>query len=262
MNQNEKHIIDFFKTVGIYPEKIPVSSEKTPDFLIKHKEDNILIELKTKLDSDELIKKRENDFKKGETHEYITSISRDNPISNKIKKAYKQLKAQKKRYDADFCFIILLSAGYSKHTQFLKIETTLFGKKYIHPADEDSTIEGKEYFYFTNSDFNKYKDIIDGAFIIADQYCKLCINSLSANYPDFIKSDFVKTFHPYVIDPLVLEGKGEAFIVEGGVDRSDEHSVKKYICEKYGLKKIIAVDFPEYNYFFQINLKELKEGLY
>ena len=97
MNQVENQVIEFFSLYGISAEKIPESSEKTPDFLVKLAGCKILVELKTKIDSKELIEKREDAFKKGEMYEHTAVIARNNPISKRISTAYKQLKAQKKK---------------------------------------------------------------------------------------------------------------------------------------------------------------------
>ena len=262
MDQIENRIIEFFNRFDIRAEKIPESDEKTPDFFIEHKGDRILIELKSRFDSDELTEKRENDFKKGQIHEFNTMISRDNQTSNRVKDAYKQLKTQKKEYDADYCYIFLLASGFHPHTQFSKFEMNLYGIKEIMSVGDEIYKGHKKCFYYTHSDINRIRNIIDGAFIMMkDQFYRLCINNLSVNHHDSKESDFVKRFYPHVQDPLDQEGNGEAYIVEGDIDRSDEESVKSYISKRYGLKKFNAFDWPEFNATTQINLRELEEEL-
>ena len=188
-------------------------------------------------------------------YEHTAVIARNNPISKRISTAYKQLKAQKKKYDADYCYVFLLAAGFHQSVQLSKFETTLYGDKDIIPMGDEFHKGIKKCFYFTDSDFYQYKDTIDGALVLGGEFSRLCINNLSVNYPDSKESNFVKAFHPNVLDPLDLEKIGEAYIVEGEINRSDDQAVTRYICEKYGLKKIVPFYWPQYDYTSQIKIK-------
>ncbi|GAB2190542.1 hypothetical protein MAH1_21500 [Sessilibacter sp. MAH1] len=57
MNELELKVIEYLSRFSIVAEKIHESNNKTPDFLI-NQEEKILIELKEKIDQDELYEKK------------------------------------------------------------------------------------------------------------------------------------------------------------------------------------------------------------
>lgn len=57
MNELESKVIEYLSRFSIVAEKIHESNNKTPDFLI-NQEEKILIELKEKIDQDELYEKK------------------------------------------------------------------------------------------------------------------------------------------------------------------------------------------------------------
>lgn len=245
MSREEDYIIDFFKVYDLKAEKIPESSEESPDFLIKLGYENILVELKTKIDSSDLIERREEAFEKGEAYARTTVIGRHNAISKRIRKASCQLKSQKNKLGADYCFVFLLANGVYQSEQLGIFETSLYGDKDIIPMGDDFDKGVKKCYYYTNSDFFNNREILDGAFILSGNFGRLCINSVSENYSNTIKSRFVETFRPGVLCPIEREGKGEAYVIDAPIDRSDENALNNYLCEKYNLNKVVPFNWPQ-----------------
>lgn len=256
MRREEDYIIDFFEAYDLKAEKIPESSEESPDFLVGLGDEKVLIELKTKNDSSDLLEKREKTFEKGEAHERTTVIGRHNAISKRIKKASSQLKSQKNKLDADYCFVFLLANGVYQGEQLGVFETSLYGDKDIIPMGDDFDKGIKKCYYYTNSDFFNNREILDGAFILGGDFGRLCINSVSDNYSNVITSRFVETFRPGVLCPVEREAKSEAYLIDAPIDRSDENTLNNYLCEKYGLNKVVSFNWPLYTVTSQISMAE------
>jgi hypothetical protein len=243
MNNNEEKIIDFFNSVELKAEKIPESSEETPDFLIDDGNDRILIELKTKTDSDDL-KEQMNNSEKIET---FTPLTRRNRLSAIIKKASHQLDAQKKKSEATFCFVFFLVEGIYSNRNSSQIQTTLYGDKEI--IDQNGC-NIKRCYYYTHSDFFNHRNILDGAFIFTEKENggftgRVCINDLSPNKNNVIKTNFINKFKPGIVNPNELESSGKVFILDAEIDRNDEEKKIEYLKEKYKLSKIIPFNYPE-----------------
>ena len=139
-------------------------------------------------------------------------------ISSAIEKAYKQLLNRKKKIGADFCYIFLLAAGHYTSAQIRQFEATLYGSKEILSI-EHGTPEPKTCYYYTFSDFYRYKEVLDGAFILGENFGRLCLNDQSEQYPSTKESSFVKTFLPGVLDPLQLEAEGKAYSITENINR-------------------------------------------
>lgn len=256
MNGEENYIIDFFKVYGLTAEKIPESSDESPDFLIDCGNEKILVELKTKIDSTELLDRRENAFESGEAYERAAVIARDNAISKRIRKAAGQLKAQKNRLGADYCFVFLFANGVYKSEQLGVFETSLYGDKDIIPMGDDFDKGIKKCYYYTNSDFFNNRSVLDGAFILGENFARLCMNSVSGNHRHAIQSQFVETFRPGVLCPKERESRGEAYIIDDPVDRSDEDALNSYLCKKYGLNKIVPFNWPQFTVTSRIDVSK------
>lgn len=256
MSIEEDYVINFFSAYGLRAVKIPESSEESPDFLIECGDERILVELKTKVDNNDLIEKIERHFEKDEIFQRSTIIARSNAISKRIRKASNQLSTQKEKLEADYCYVFLLANGKYQSEQLGVFETSLYGDKYIIPMEGDFDKRIKRCFYYTNSDFFNNREVLNGAFILGGKFGRLCVNSVSSNYLKVVKSAFVDVFRPGVLDPVELEKEGKAYIVDTDIDRSDDQALKEYLCEKYHLNKIVPFNWPQYSVISRMKLTE------
>jgi hypothetical protein len=53
-------------------------------------------------------------------------------------------------------------------------------------------------------------------------------------------------FGEFVCEPLEMEGRKEAFYVDGDVDRNSPKAVLEFLRKKYGTAKLINVTFTRY----------------
>lgn len=239
----EEWFSSVISSFGFHVEKIPESSSESPDFFVTDGSDRYLIELKTKLDSDDLVAERQEVLEKGEMYQRTTVLERTNTISGIIRKAARQLASKKDEYSADYCFICLHASGLGASEKITRYEVSLYGsKEIIHFDGGDPNI--KTCYYFTNSDFFNNKEIVDGALILGDKAGRLCLNNLSPRYKGLRDSSFVAAFYDGLVDPWHKEKNGQAYVVDGDLPRNDENGVLNYIREKYGLKKVVPFNWP------------------
>lgn len=253
MDANEQKVLEFFKKIGVVINKIPESSEKSPDFIILDGDSRILVELKTKFDSESLVNQRKFKLDKNEMFEKTTVLKRTNTLSGIIKDASNQLSSQKKKLNADYCFIYLQATGLHSSEQFSQFEVSLYGSKHIIPMGV-SDLDIKNCYYFTNSDFFNNRKILDGAFIFGENAGRLCLNTLSPNYLKIISGTFVDKFKPGVLDPGEQERNGLAYILDSDLPRSNEDLLIKYLQNKYNLSTIVPFNWPHMSVISKVNI--------
>jgi hypothetical protein len=232
----------FFSSLGYHIEKIPESSEESPDFFVYDDTASYVIELKTKLPSPEQIAKRKAVLEAGEIHSTQESITYKNRLHGIIKKATSQLGKHKDK--ASFRLIWLLSTGHLAEPLAFQFISTLYGLTNV--IDITHGRAGDCYFFY-NSDFYRYKDKIDSAIISTeDTNPTLLLNPLSVRYKSLKNSSLIKHFADAVVDPFELDSQGRAFLVESDVDRSDNKAILNYLSTKYKSDNFIELPM---NYF-------------
>jgi hypothetical protein len=222
----------FFEGLGYQVEKITEDNEESPDFFISDGMSAYVLELKTKFPSTEEVEKRKRILYSGEIHNVHEDVIGKNRLSGIIRKAGAQLK----RYNDENVFRIvwLLATGHLAEPRMLQFEATLYGLAPI----VSSQGTGDSYF-FCNSDFYRFREIIDGAIISTESQAKLLLNPLSPRYAELKISSLPKHLGTAVIDPVELESQGKAFLVDSDVDRDDKEAVLNFLRKKYGVEDMM-----------------------
>jgi len=247
MESSETWVIDYFKEQGFDAEKIPEAKgkdEKSPDFIVTTKAGTrLLIELKQKFNSSDFENKKNKILQSGDIFEHLTVLKRTGLFSGVIGSAVKQLEAQKQKYSPDYCLVFLEAKGPESAEKLTKFEVNLYGTKTIMTTGKGSLDNPVECYFYTNSDFYRYRKILDGAFVVGESTLRLCVNPTSPRYDQFIKSDFVTKFKADVVDPLKLHRDKRAFIVDDPIDRNNPSLINAYLAKKYGIEaNIIPID--------------------
>ncbi len=233
----ESKVKTWFSNRGYEIHKIPVSNEESPDFFIADDSSAYILELKTKLPSDEDISERAQVLSIGEIHNVDEKISFQKGLSKIISKAKNQLKNYKK--GEDFLRLIwLLSTDYLAEPRLDQFEATLYGSAYLYSIER----QGNCYFFY-NSDFFKYREILDAAIVSTTSKGKLLLNPLSPRYEKIKNSSLIKHFQEgSVTDPILFEKAGQAFLVDSNVNRSEESAILQYLKGKYQINKIVVMN--------------------
>lgn len=257
MNELEGKVIEYFQQFSVIAKKIDESNEKTPDFLVDQ-EERVLIELKEKMDREEIHDRKEEKLALGEIFEYTNTMGYKNRLAGVIGDGIEQLKAQKTNTESEFCLLFIVASGVSPSNQLEQISSTLYGKKSLIDFDSGSKY-AKSCYYAYHSEFYKRKDIIDGVFVATRDNVFLLLNDKSPKYSKFKGSKFLSRFigEVNVIDPVEHEKSGEAFIADCDIGRSDQEKVKDYVFEKYGIKRGLIIDFPHIIMQSRVELDEI-----
>lgn len=256
MESSEQWVQNYFGEQGFHVEKIPESKDESPDFLVITQSDTrLLIELKQKFNSESFEDRKNEALDNGEIFESFDVLSRTSLFSKVIRKAAKQLAAQKEKYNAKYCLAFLEATGPDSSGKVTKFKVNLYGSKTILTTGNKVLDVPIDCYFYSHSDFFNNKDILDGAFVVGNSTLTLCVNPLSLNYPEFINSDFVTKFRPGVLDPLEQENLGKAFVIMGSIDRNDTSKLNSHLAQKYQIDaNIIPVDWPEITVCTRVDL--------
>jgi hypothetical protein len=224
-------------------EDIPTSDgkmKKEADFLASFGDSKVLIEEKLKEDDLSYLSMRGHELEAGGIHEHSLSLTRDETISGIIRHAAKQIKSSSDK-PHDFRLLWFTATGVAAEAKSEQFMATLYGRTNII---ERGANDYKRCYYFRYSDFYRRSAIIDGAAAAfvkdASITLKLCLNSLSPRYLDLKHSSVVKPFRTAVEDPLELEARGGAFILDSDIDRKDEQKLLDYLKNKYKTEPLMT----------------------
>jgi len=236
----ESTVRSWFSNHGYQITKIPETNEESPDFLITDDISTYLLELKTKFPSEDEIDERKKILSSGEIHNVDELITSRKVLSKIIWKAKNQLKNYEKGGDI-LRLVWLLSTDHLAEPRLDQFEATLYGSTYLQTTER----YGNCYFFY-NSDFFRYREVLDAAIVSTESKGKLLINPLSPRYLQMKNSSLLKYFRETsIVDPIKLDKERQAFLVDGDVDRADEQAILQYLKEKYNSDKI-AIDTTYY----------------
>jgi hypothetical protein len=226
----------FFESLGYRVDKIAVDDQEMPDFSILDETSSYVLELKTKFPSKDEVEAREKRLGSGEIHNIHESIIRKNRLSGIIKKAKNQL--GRYRGKEILHIVWLLATGHLAEPRAHQFESTLYGSSILIDGANKRTVEC---FFFHNSDFFRYREILDGAIVSTESVLKLLLNPLSPRYGQMKISSLSRYLREAVVDPIELEKNGKAFFVDSEIDRSDKEAILGYLREKYKSDDIVSL---------------------
>ena len=239
---------DFVRAVleeemGFAVDKLAERQEKTPDFLVSKDDDHYLIEVKAKRPSDELASEQNRELRSGGVYKESHPLTRQSGITKIVSEAKDQLSAGQNDTDSRCQVLCFVGLGHNAQARLAQIEAGLFGSRTVTDWTTDDG-PSRTCYYFSFSDFHRYRASVDGALLLnaaPRPTGRLAVNHHSPRYERMRDSSIVTAFGPGVIDPLRLEAKGEAWIVESAVDSQDESAVLEHVRQKYSLGKRVTV---------------------
>jgi hypothetical protein len=238
-------IRSYLSARGLIISDIPRSdTEKRPDFLVSEGKHRVIIELKTKGDDTEELVEKQNALANDTVFMRSEESLRRNRMSSIIANGVTQLAAYHAEPDA-FRMLWLHSAGQYADLSMQRFQNTLYGAREIIHVEKQ--IPGRWCYYFDTSDFYLHRDILVGAIISRDGEVLICLNDLSTRIDAFRQSGLPPLFADQYCDPLELEQSGDAYRVDGNVDRRDSQAVKQYIVQKYNCGRILDLNMKHYS---------------
>lgn len=236
MNKDEKRIEKLFADLGFTIFKIPeLPDQKTPDFKVSDNDSKYLVEVKSKYPSSKALSSREEVLASGMIRFEQTHLEPRNTFSGIIEDGIDQLSSYIQS-DVDFRLLWLHSNSHLSEAFLNVYHSTLFGSSTLIDWS-DGGKSGIAY-YVRNSSFYRFRDILDGAFISTDSKLVFCLNSYSRRYQKLRSSKLIAKLDKFIDDPIITESKGDGFIADTDIERSNEDSVLKYLKTKYGLSDL------------------------
>ena len=232
----------FLQHWGALVEDIETGESEQSDFLASIDGEVILIEEKTKLDNPADLAKRRTAFDAGKVYTSSKRLVRNNRLSGVVRKAVSQLASSASK-PHNFRLVWFTGTGYQAHPLSEQFIATLYGSTNII---EMGSSHFRRCYFFRNSDLHRYADIIDGAVVAHVEgealSAKLCLNPLSSRASQLRASAFAQRFGTAIEDPEARERDGEAFIVTGDIDRSNENALLAELQKKYSTKPLMTFD--------------------
>lgn len=228
-----RHILESW---GFSVEKIPQSKqdgEKTPDFLVSDATSVYIIEVKKREDDPAETVRRDKTLKDGKLYElYLPPVCR-------TRVRYASIQLANNQEGNAFRLIWLIATGRSQEAKSRQLEAALYGTTRMFDLDEGVP---RPCYFFRDSDFFRYRDVLDAAIISTHTSVKLCMNTLSTRYDSFKQTRLYAHFESDISDPRVEEARGDAYIVDSDVDRKDENAVMADLRSKYRCPKLMSID--------------------
>lgn len=242
-NQMKGALREFFLENGFKVDDIRAGKKERADFLISTDYERIILELKIKGEDEEELRDRRKILDSGSIYSRSESSLRRNRMSGLVRKGVSQLVETPD--EADFKVLWLHAAGRYGEILETRLTATLYGRRQlIHTENEH---DDRYCYYFDNSDFFRHRSVLNAAIVSFEDRCQLCINDLYPDADAFRRSEFRSLFGEGYIDPVEFERMGDAYIVDGSVDRRDEMAVTRFIIEKYQCGMVQSLDLAHHS---------------
>jgi len=231
-------ISTFLHGQGFHVLQIPEGERRTPDLLATG-DHRYLIEIKTKENDPAAISERTKRLGAGQIFESGAPFTPQNTMSRIVRDGVEQLDAHPAQ-ERDFCMLWLLAVGSDLESQYEQFLATLYGLTNMMRPDSRSLMPC---YYFRESAFFRWRNVLDGAIVGTLDKGELCINSYSPRADAFKNSSLAGIFGTAVRDPRQREAEGRGYIADCDVDRRDEQEILRYVQTKYGRPALMTMDF-------------------
>lgn len=250
---SEKIVQKKLTDMGFTVHKIQESIEsRTPDFHAEKHGECYLVEVKSKFDSEEEIKRQKQSYTSNEIHVTSKRFKRSNRISGIISDACEQLQEYSK--SRNYLRLVWLQAsGLCDSIQSEEFLYSIYGAVMLNSFswDGEQEPEFKNCLFFSHSDFYNHREHLDGIIIGKSNSGLLCLNPCSPNYNKLKSGELFKAMYPFVIDPNILEEEGKAYVINSSANRNNRSLMLKEVQQKYGIKYLsIAISEGTNNTFW------------
>jgi hypothetical protein len=231
-------VLSLLKNIGFHVELIPEASSKTPDLRVMMPAGDILVEVRSKEDDEQM-----RDFLKSPEGNVLTYNVAS--AQSALRRAWHQIRDFPDLKEEDFRLIWFITRKERSVTFLVKdyIKPRLYGIENISGQKFDRKVfDPKPCYFFNESFFSRYKDL-DGVVLhedqLGDQLVELCLNPFSLRYNRYntfkmkLTEFFLDNFS--LTDPREMEAAGECFLADCNISRQDKNGIMRYLKSKYGL---------------------------
>lgn len=217
---------------------------RTPDLLVA-KAERYAIEVKEKIDDPAMMAEERAILDQGmiaDRHEYWGP---KNTVARIVESAARQLRAWPED-QRDFSLVWLHAAGEDAESQWEQFWGTLYGTTSIIELGRSTM---RQCFYFHESAFFRFRDVLDGAIASNRDRAGVWLNTYSPRAEPLRNSELAAAFGG-IFDPREAERDEEAMIADCEIDRRDEAAVKQYLQRKYGTRPLDHMHVGRLTAFF------------
>ena len=249
--ESDKIGFDLLEKLGFSIQKINESDKQEADFLVKYEEVNVIVEVKLKIDSNNVVQSKKEQLEKNGSSIINNKEGYNNTYSKIIRKSSEQSKSSSEN-EHSFKVALLISKGINAKTKANIFQDTLYGRTSIIIGNKE-----KKCYFFSYSEFIK-NNYLDGSIISYFDYNDsiktiFCINPYSKNYKELKKSKILDLFKNFIVDPIELEQQGLIYIADKDINRKLTdieklipmyNPILKHIKDKYKIdENIVCMDF-------------------
>jgi hypothetical protein len=241
LTRDEQLVVSVLASVGISAEKIPESSQRTPDLLASDSERRYLIEVKSRSD-DETLK---TELREKRMAYRTWPVGPTKAVVGIFQYAISQI-AAKASDELRLIWVCVESRRGGEQTLADQVRHTLYGISRIAGSGRAAT--APECYFFHESIFYRYQQL-DGAVITFQNRLVLCLNTYSPRVSELRKSKLAHAFPRNILDPLQLEREGRCLIADCAADRKDSAAMLEHLRAKYLLDHAVNFNFDEHAAF-------------
>jgi hypothetical protein len=221
-------------------EKIPEGESQTPDYLASDERDKYIIEVKEKADNEAAVEARTEALSNQELFEFSQYLTPRSVTEGVVRSGRRQINAYTEDKNS-FRIVWVHCVGLSYEATREQIIAGIYGSTAVADWGSEDAFAGTCY-YMNESQFFRYRNDLDAVVITCENSeFKICLNNHSPRYSALKRSLFLSNMEAGVCDPPEEDLRGEAFLVEGPIDRSDRGAVMAYLKEKYNTEKLMVM---------------------
>jgi hypothetical protein len=236
--------VQAFESWGAQVEPLPTSTKEECDWVVSLEGCTLIAEEKTKFEDTLAIDARMKTLKAGGVHGQTIPFKPSNRLSGIVKKAVGQLSSSAGDVDHDLRVLWFTGTGFDGEAKHYQLLATLYGSTRVFELNGDG--RHRTCYFFRNSDFYRFREVLDGAYVTyltGDTLTiKLCLNPYSPKWERLRDSPFAAQLENGLIDPIAEEKEGISYVVDGDVERTNGSAVMEYLHEKYKLVQAMNID--------------------
>lgn len=187
-------------------------------------------------------------------------IKQWNTVSAVIRDAHDQLVATPAS-DSAFRILWLVAAHADSSFVLSSVEKRLFGLENLVAIKSTRSLpETKLCYYYSHSDFVRLPDL-DAAVLSTQEAGFMCVNSFSPRRCSLRTSRLYEILNRggAIRDPEISEQRGDAFLIDGNIDRTSGKAQWNFLREKYGYGTSVMID-SQFNALVTVSVDDLEDG--
>jgi hypothetical protein len=226
-------LTDFFASKGITVTPIPRTDDKTPDFYLQSGEERALLELKLKGPDMDEVARDEAAMATGEIVHRNEPLSPWSTLSGVVRDGARQMQSFDPK-NKMLHLVWLHAWGHEEDLLEELVTITLYGRtKLVGSFPGMQTC-----YYFKESAFFSQRSSLDGVISTRGNQLSFCLNTFSPRIAALRASPFFRAFEGGYTDPAAMEAKGDIWVADCDVPRSDVKGVLDYLRQKYSVEEL------------------------